>query len=91
MARRKKRQPLVPEARQELDQLQVKLINQALGTQAKNPEEMKMEMAKQLGILYNQQGNEDMKAKDAGKIGGAIGGQLVKKLVQMSLDALSRR
>ncbi|RAL25591.1 alpha/beta hydrolase [Thermoflavimicrobium daqui] len=91
LPRRRKRRLLVPEAEPKMEKLQMKLLNESMGIHASNREEMKVEVAKQLGIPYNQQGNKEMKAKDAGKMGGAMGGQLVKELVQMSLESLSRK
>ncbi|CAB1246798.1 alpha/beta-type small acid-soluble spore protein [Clostridium sp. MT-14] len=43
---------------------------------------LKMETANQLGIDLNKKYIAGLTSKDAGKSGGTIGGQMVKKMVQ---------
>lgn len=89
MARRRKL--LVPEARDGVDQLQTEVMSEALGRNFHSKEEIKVELAKQLDVPYHQHGsNGDMRAEDAGKIGGSMGGKLVQELVRMSLKSLSK-
>lgn len=87
---RRRRKPLVPEARGELDQLQTKLISEELGRNFHSKEEAKVELAKELGVPLKASDNQDLRAGDAGKVGGAMGGRLVKELVAMSLRSLER-
>jgi small acid-soluble spore protein D (minor alpha/beta-type SASP) len=83
MARKNK--ILVPEARDGLDQLKAKLANQT------NPEQVKYEVANETGVHLNRGYNGDIKAKDAGKIGGQIGGSMVRELVKMAQENLSKQ
>lgn len=90
MARRRRRL-LIEGAHVAMDRLQTDVINRALGTSFTNKEDVKVELAKQFDIPYQSQGsNGNLRAEDAGKIGGTMGGLLVKELVRMSMESLSR-
>ena len=74
----RKNKILVPEAREGLDQLKARLMNVPDATN------VKYEVAKEQGIPFNHGKNGDMKAKDAGKVGGSIGGNMVREMVKMA-------
>ncbi|WP_416148655.1 small, acid-soluble spore protein, alpha/beta type [Salipaludibacillus sp. HK11] len=69
---------LVPGAREVLDQLKARLINVPNSTTAK------YEVAKEQGIQFNKGDNGNIKARDAGKVGGSIGGNMVREMVKMA-------
>ncbi|MBU9710933.1 alpha/beta-type small acid-soluble spore protein [Evansella tamaricis] len=75
MARRNK--ILVPEAREGLDRLKAQV------TQTTNAANTKYEVAEEKGISLQKGYNGNIRAKDAGKIGGSIGGNMVRELVKM--------
>lgn len=81
MARRNK--ILVPEARAGLDQLKAKLNHQT------NPENVKYEVAKETGVPLKQGYNGDLTTREAGKVGGKIGGSMVRELVKMAQQSLN--
>lgn len=90
--RRRNNQLLVPEAREEMDRLKARVLRQQTGKQVRGPVEAKMEMARQAGVFYRPQGyNGDMKTSDAGKMGGSVGGQMVKELIKLAQKELTRR
>ncbi|SFJ42435.1 Small, acid-soluble spore protein, alpha/beta type [Halobacillus dabanensis] len=74
MARRNKL--LVPEARAGLDQLKAELLNSS------SPDQTKYEVAEEQGITLNKGDNGNLSTRDAGKIGGQIGGRMVKELIR---------
>ncbi|SDH68391.1 small, acid-soluble spore protein, alpha/beta type [Alteribacillus bidgolensis] len=76
---------LVPESRNQLDQLKAKVSN------ANNAENAKFETAEEHGVTINHGYNGEIKAKDAGKIGGNIGGKMVRELVKMAEQQLNER
>ena len=78
MGRKNRNKILVPEARQQLDELKAKVV----GT--KKPEDAKLEVAKELGIPLKEGYNGQLTSEEAGKIGGRIGGSMVKELVKMA-------
>lgn len=51
----------------------------------------KYEIANELGIPLNKGYNGNIKASDAGKIGGAIGGNMVKEMVRMAEQQLANK
>ncbi len=83
MSRRNK--ILVPEARNALDQLKANVAN------AKNPNDAKYEIAKEQGLPLNKGYNGSIKAKDAGKIGGELGGNMVKEMIKMAQQSLNNQ
>ncbi|SFX72527.1 Small, acid-soluble spore protein, alpha/beta type [Thermoactinomyces sp. DSM 45891] len=90
MARKRKRL-LVGSARSEVDRLQTDVLNRKLGTAFTSREDLKVEIARQFDIPYQSKGsNRSMRAEDAGKMGGTMGGILVKELVRMSMETLSK-
>ncbi|TCS92344.1 small, acid-soluble spore protein, alpha/beta type [Hazenella coriacea] len=87
---RRRRRLLISHAREEVDEFKTKVMNKVLGTNILDPNDVKMEVAKQLDIPLNQSGNGDIRAEDAGKIGGAIGGQMVKEMVRLAQESLRK-
>jgi small acid-soluble spore protein D (minor alpha/beta-type SASP) len=83
MARRKK--ILVPEARPALDQLKARLNH------VSNPENAKFEVAKESGIPLKHGYNGDLTTRQAGKIGGKIGGSMVRELIKMAQQSMKEK
>lgn len=83
MARRRK--ILVSEARPGLDDLKAKIA----GT--KNPEEAKFEVAKEIGVPLKKNYNGVLTSKQNGKIGGKLGGGMVKELIKMAQENLGKK
>ncbi len=84
MARRNKNKLLVPEARQGLDQLKAKVA----GTH--DPEQAKFEVAKEIGVPLKEGYNGKLTSEEAGKVGGRLGGNMVKELVRMAQENLNK-
>ncbi|MEW8986235.1 MAG: alpha/beta-type small acid-soluble spore protein [Bacillus sp. (in: firmicutes)] len=84
MARRRNK-ILVPEARASLDQLKARLHNQT------NPENVKYEVAKEVGVPLKHGYNGNLSTQDAGKIGGKIGGSMVREMVKMAQQAMTKK
>jgi len=76
---------LVKEARKGLDQLKAKVA----GTN--NPEQAKFEAAAEVGVPLQQGYNGKLTAEQAGKVGGRLGGSMVKELVKMAQENLGKR
>ena len=84
MAKKNRNKILVPEARQELDLLKAKVIGTA------KPEDAALEVAKELGIPLKEGYNGKLTSAEAGKVGGRIGGNMVKELVKMAQENLRK-
>ncbi|PLT33597.1 alpha/beta-type small acid-soluble spore protein [Bacillus sp. V5-8f] len=84
MARRKNR-ILVPEARNALDDLKAKVAN------VQNPENAKFEAAEETGVPLKEGYNGHLTPRQAGKVGGRLGGSMVKELIKMAEESLNKK
>lgn len=83
---------LVPEAREGLTQLKAKVMRtQGYVVNAAQPDDVKFEVAQELGIPLNNSYNGKLTSEQAGKIGGPIGGQMVKELIKMAQEQLTKK
>jgi small acid-soluble spore protein D (minor alpha/beta-type SASP) len=82
MAKRKK--ILVPEAQNGLDELKAKIAN------SQSPDSAKFEVAEDLGVPLRKGYNGGLTAHQAGKVGGKLGGSMVRELVKMAQENLSK-
>ncbi len=76
---------LVPAARKDLDLLKARV------SRSSSPDEAKYEVAREQGIPLSRGYNGDIKAKDAGRIGGGIGGGMVREMVKMAEEQLKKK
>lgn len=76
---------LVPEARNELDTLKAKVV------QSTSPENAKFEAAEEVGVPLKQGYNGQLTSEQAGKVGGRLGGSMVRELVKMAQENLSKK
>lgn len=83
MSRRKK--ILVPEARKALDQLKARLNNET------SPENVKYEVAKETGVPLKHGYNGDLTTRQAGKVGGKIGGGMVREMIKMAQQSMMKK
>lgn len=91
MAKRNNR-ILVPEARKGLDRLKANVMkDQGYRVDANNPENVKFEIAEELGIPLNEGYNGKITAEEAGKIGGPIGGNMVKEMVRIAQEQMLKK
>ncbi|AOV07086.1 alpha/beta-type small acid-soluble spore protein [Sporosarcina ureilytica] len=76
---------LVPEAREGLNKLKADVMKkQGYRVPKDNPDNVKFEIADELGIPLSKGNNGQITAENAGKIGGSIGGSMVKEMVRMA-------
>lgn len=88
---RNKRKPLVPESRASLDQLKTKVMeNEGYKVDKENPDNVKYEVAKEIGVPLNEGYNGKLTSMEAGKVGGKIGGNMVKELVRMAQEKMKQ-
>jgi small acid-soluble spore protein D (minor alpha/beta-type SASP) len=76
----RRRRPLVPDSRQGLDMLKARLQNVLV------PEQAKYQAARTLHIPLQQGYNGNLTAHDAGRIGGQLGGGMVKEMVRYAMQ-----
>lgn len=83
---------LVPEARAALDQLKADVMK-AKGYKVDEaaPHNVKFEIADELGIPLSDGYNGKLTSEQAGKIGGPIGGNMVKEMVKLAQEQLAKK
>ena len=54
-------------------------------------EDVKYEIANELGIPFNKEYNGNLTSEQAGKIGGPIGGNMVKEMVKLAQEQIARK
>lgn len=58
----------------------------------KNPDDVKYEVANEQGVaLKRDGGNENLTSKQAGKVGGPIGGNMVKEMIEIAQEKINNR
>lgn len=83
---------LVPEAREGLNQLKAQVMNdKGYEVDATDPDEVKYEIANELGIPLKKGYNGKLTAEQAGKVGGPIGGNMVKEMVRMAQEQMTKK
>jgi hypothetical protein len=89
MSRRNRNRLLVPESAEALNNFKTAVMKNQ-GYDVNSSEEVKYEVAEDLGIPLRKGYNGDLEAKDAGKIGGQIGGNMVKEMIRLAQERLSK-
>ncbi|ASN06975.1 alpha/beta-type small acid-soluble spore protein [Virgibacillus necropolis] len=90
MARRNK--ILVPEARENLDQLKGQVMKaKGYDVNMTDPNAVKYEIANEQGIPLQKGNNGQLTSEQAGKIGGPIGGNMVKEMVKMAQEQMKQK
>jgi hypothetical protein len=91
MARKRRKRLLVPESRPALERLKAQVMSRELGVGPLSPDQVKMEVAKQVGVPLKHGDNGELKTADAGKIGGTIGGNMVREMVKLAQEHLAHQ
>jgi hypothetical protein len=55
------------------------------------PDDVKYEVAKDMGVQLQKGYNGQITSKDAGRVGGQIGGRMVKELIQQAKANLGKQ
>jgi predicted exporter len=89
MARRKRL--LVPEAQAAVKQLKNRVMaDQGYAIDAAQPDNVKYEVAKEINVPLKKGYNGTLTSKQAGEVGGKIGGSMVKEMIRMAQQNLSK-
>ncbi|QFF98443.1 small acid-soluble spore protein [Psychrobacillus glaciei] len=88
----KKNKILVPSARKELDKLKARVMKDiGYDVDINNPDHVKYEIAEELNIPLSKGYNGKLTSEQAGKIGGPIGGNMVKEMIRMAQEQMTRK
>ncbi|MDN4524686.1 alpha/beta-type small acid-soluble spore protein [Fictibacillus fluitans] len=89
---RKSRRPLVPEARPALDELKARVMRDVGYTvDPSQPEAVKYEVAKSMNVPLEKDYNGQLTARQAGTVGGQIGGRMVSELIRQAKQHLNKQ
>jgi small acid-soluble spore protein D (minor alpha/beta-type SASP) len=89
MSRRRNHRAVVQGAETGLDLLKAKVMkDKGYNVNLNQPDQVKYEVARTLGIPLQPGYNGQLKAEDAGKVGGPIGGAMVREMIRMAQQKL---
>lgn len=87
----RKRRAVVPGAERALDRLKAEVMReQGYAVNPEHPENVKYEVARNLGIPLKQGYNGNLSTEMAGKVGGQIGGKMVREMIRMAQQQLAK-
>lgn len=90
MARRRNRSYVYPVSQASIDQFKAYVMNKNGYSVNKNePETVKYEVARVLGVPLRQGDNGQLQTREAGRVGGQIGGAMVKEMVRIAQEQLA--
>ncbi len=55
------------------------------------PDDVKYEVAEELGVPLQPGGNGDLKTESVGQVGGKIGGSMVREMVRLAEQQLAKK
>lgn len=91
MARRR-RKPPVMDARRKMDQFRAKvMLDAGYPVNLDKPETVKYEVARAMGIPLRPGYNGKLTTEEAGKVGGRIGGTMVKEMIRLAQQQLEKK
>ncbi|GAE06211.1 small, acid-soluble spore protein, alpha/beta type [Paenibacillus sp. JCM 10914] len=75
-----------------MEQFMVQVMqNEGYAVDPNRQQDLKYEVAKSLGVPLTPGDNSDLTTGQAGKIGGAIGGSMVREMVRLAQESLSKQ
>jgi hypothetical protein len=91
MARRSRRL-IVPGAERGVDAFKAEVMRkEGYAVDPSRPDEVKYEVAKDLGVPLKPTDNGELSTEKAGKVGGKIGGTMVREMIRLAQEQLSKR
>jgi small acid-soluble spore protein D (minor alpha/beta-type SASP) len=89
VARRRSRSYVVPDAKQSMQYFKANVMSkEGFNVNVNEPDTVKYEVARAMGIPLNPIYNGKIQAVSAGEIGGRIGGTMVREMVRMAQQSL---
>lgn len=83
---------LVPNAKDAMTAFKGKVMQQeGYHVDPNHPENVKYEVAEEVGVPLKKGYNGDLTSQQAGKVGGNIGGPMVKNLIKMAQQNLTQK
>lgn len=95
MSRRSRRNPLVPESKEALDRLRQEVASEigapvsGVTETGEGPDAITHAIADMYGVPLKEEYNGQLTSHDAGRLGGHLGGQMVKRLIAQAQSLLA--
>jgi small acid-soluble spore protein D (minor alpha/beta-type SASP) len=90
MARRRSRQYAFPVPPTAIDSFKAQVMkNEGYAVNPQQPNNVKYEVARTLGVPLQQGDNGHLRTEEAGRVGGQIGGAMVKEMIRIAQQRLA--
>lgn len=90
MPRRRSRQYAYPVSPASIDSFKAQVMrNEGYAVDPRQPDNVKYEVARTLGVPLRTGDNGHLRTEDAGRIGGQIGGAMVKEMIRLAQQRLA--
>ncbi len=87
---RKRRNYVVPGAEQAMSAFKTQVMkNEGYTVDPQRPDDVKYEVAKEIGVPLKSDNNGQLTTEQAGHIGGKIGGSMVKEMIRLAQQQLA--
>jgi len=92
MARRGRRRLLVPGAAEGMAAFKAELMRrEGFAVNPARPDDVKYEVAQELGVPLAPGAGGKLTTEDAGRVGGRMGGTMVREMIRLAQEKLSER
>ncbi|MBG9733628.1 small, acid-soluble spore protein, alpha/beta type [Paenibacillus alvei] len=92
MSRRSRRKLLVTGAEQSVNAFKAEVMRrEGFAVDPSRPNDVKYEVAKELGVPLQEGYNGQLSTEDAGRIGGRIGGSMVREMIRLAQENLTKQ
>jgi len=92
MARRRNRKYATPGVEQAVQTFKADVMRkEGYAVNPNRPDDVKYEVAKELGIPLQSDGNGELTTEAAGQIGGKIGGTMVREMIRLAQEQLAKK
>lgn len=89
MSRRRNRKYAVPGVGHGMQMFKAEVMRQeGYNVDPERPDDVKFEVAKELGVPLEQGSNGHLSTESAGQIGGKIGGSMVREMIRLAQEQL---
>lgn len=90
MGRRNRNRLLVPGAEQAVSAFKADVMRQeGFTVNPERPDDVKYEVARSLGVPLNQGDNGQLQTEQAGRVGGKIGGSMVREMIRLAQEKMA--
>ncbi|WP_123042439.1 alpha/beta-type small acid-soluble spore protein [Cohnella candidum] len=88
----RRRRYLVPGAERGMQNFKADVMrNEGYSVNPARPDDVKFEVAKDLGVPLKPGDNGELSTEDAGHVGGKIGGSMVREMIRLAQEKLAKR